>query len=112
LYVDGPRRERDFYELFGFTTAYEGPEFPDFLAVTAGAATFGLSKRNQASPTDRGLRWQFTVDDVREVAAICERHGIPCDVTIERGGDRFQTRIARVTSPSGYDVWFEGPNER
>jgi len=63
--------ERDFYALFGFTTIYEGPEFPGFLAVSAGNATIGLSHRDDLPVDDaaRGLRWQFIVENVDDVIA-------------------------------------------
>ena len=50
LYVNDPTAERDFVALFGFVTAYEGPEFPGFLALDHGDVRFGLSgNRGRAS---------------------------------------------------------------
>jgi predicted enzyme related to lactoylglutathione lyase len=113
LYVDDQYAERDFYALFGFTTIYEGPEFPGFLAVRSGSATIGLSHRDDLSvePVDRGVRWQFIVEDVDDVVAVCEANSVACEVIVEEGGTTHRGRIAKVTSPNGIRVWFEGPNE-
>jgi len=102
-----------FYALFGFTTIYEGPEFPGFLAVRSGSATIGLSHRDDLSvePVDRGVRWQFIVEDVDDVVAVCEANRVACEVIVEEGGTTHRGRIAKVTSPNGIQVWFEGPNE-
>ena len=35
LHVDDPGEERRFYEQLGLRTTYEGPEYPDFIAVRA-----------------------------------------------------------------------------
>lgn len=111
LHVDDPHAERDFYALFGFTTSYEGPEFPNLLALTAGDATFGVSRQPGETPVPAGFRWQFTVDDVDAVLAVCREHDLPHELEVETGGDRFRTRIVKVTSPARMVVWFEGPNE-
>ena len=113
LYVDDPRAERDFYAEFGFETAYEGDEFPDFIAVKANDAIFGLSSNRPASDADPNgvVRWQLMVDDVDEIIAICRRHGRQCDIEVENPAASHFVRIAKVRSPNGVLVWFEGPNE-
>ena len=45
LHVDDPGEERRFYEQLGLRTTYEGPEYPDFIAVGNDAVEFGLSRR-------------------------------------------------------------------
>lgn len=113
LYVDDQYAERDFFELFGFRTVYEGPEFPGFLAIESGTARFGLSARAER-PVDEafgGVRWQFLVDDVNTVVAVCDEVGLNCEVVVELGGDAHRASIAKVRSPGGVLVWFEGPNE-
>jgi len=113
LYVRDPYAERDFFALFGFETIYEGSEFPGFLAVRCGMAIFGLSgnKELPAPSAYEGVRWQLIVDDVDEIASICTRENLPHDLVVEEGGTTHRARIARVTSPNGVLVWFEGPNE-
>jgi hypothetical protein len=88
LYVEDQYAERDFYALFGFTTIYEGPEFPGFLAVSAGNATIGLSHRDDLPVDDaaRGLRWQFIVENVDDVISVCAANNLPCEVIDEAGG--------------------------
>lgn len=113
LYVEDQYAERDFYALFGFTTIYEGPEFPGFLAVSAGNATIGLSHRDDLPVDDaaRGLRWQFIVENVDDVISVCAANNLPCEVIVEAGGMTYRTPIAKVTSPNGISVWFEGHND-
>ena len=115
MYVADQYAERSFYELFGFERAYEGEEFPGFLAISHGEAVIGLQRASAEQPAySQGLRWQFaleTAGQVDDVIAICREHGLEHEVATERGGDRFLTRLVSVTSPSGITVWFEGPNE-
>lgn len=113
LYVDDPRAERDFYAEFGFETAYEGDEFPDFIAVKASSALFGLSSNHPPVDGDpyRAVRWQLMVDDVDEIVAICRRQGRRCEIEVENPTASHFVRIAKVRSPNGVLVWFEGPNE-
>ena len=112
LYVDDPYAERAFYALFGFHTTYEGPEFPDFLAITQGTATIGLSTRPEPAPPERGVRWQFIVDDIDDIVATCKKNELTYELVVERGGDAFETSIVKVQSPNRVQVWFEGPNQR
>jgi hypothetical protein len=113
LYVADPYTERDFFGRFGFETFYEGDEFPGFLAVKCGSVLFGLSgNKGQLPPAAyEGIRWQLRVDDVEEIVETCAAAAIPCEVVVEEGGSAHRARIARVTSPNGVIVWFEGPNE-
>jgi hypothetical protein len=113
LYVADPQAERDFFGRFGFETFYEGDEFPGFLAVKCGPVLFGLSaNKGRLSPAAyEGVRWQLRADDVDEIIETCAAAGIPYEVVVEVGGSTHRARIAKVTSPNGVVVWFEGPNE-
>jgi hypothetical protein len=113
LYVADPHSERDFFSRFGFETAYEGDEFPGFPAVECGSVCFGLSgnKELPATGTYDCVRWQLIVDDVDESISVCSVAELPCEVIVEEGGTTHRSRIAKVTSPNGVVVWFEGPNE-
>lgn len=114
LYVEDPYAERDFFARFGFVTTFEGPEFPGFLAIECGSVRFGLSRgRGPMSETNHhGVRWQLLVDDVDGIASVCAADGLRCELLVEEGGDSHRARIAKVLSPNGVTVWFEGPNER
>jgi hypothetical protein len=113
LYVADPYAERDFFGRFGFRTVYEGDEFPGFLAVECGSVCFGLSgnKELPATVAYDGVRWQLIVDNVDEITSVCAAADLPCEVIVEEGGTTHRARIAKVTSPNGVHVWFEGPNE-
>jgi hypothetical protein len=113
LYVADPYAERDFFSRFGFTTAYEGDEFPGFLAVECGPVCFGLSGNKELPPAAAhdAVRWQLIVDDVEEITSVCAAAGLPFEVVVEEGGSTHRARIAKVMSPNGVLVWFEGPNE-
>jgi hypothetical protein len=113
LYVADPYAERDFFGRFGFTTLYEGEEFPGFLAVECGSVCFGLSMNNELplSGSYEQVRWQLMVDDVDEIASVCAAAGLAYEVLIEEGGTTHRARIVKVASPNGVPVWFEGPNE-
>ena len=54
LHVKDPHAERDFYVHLGLRATYEGPEYPDFLAVGNDAVEFGLSRRPDADPAAAG----------------------------------------------------------
>jgi len=113
LYVADPNIERDFFRRFGFETVYEGDEFPGFLAVECGTVCFGLSRNKELPETTAYdcVRWQLLVDNVDEIVSVCAGAALPCEVIIEEGGTTHRSRIAKVTSPNGVPVWFEGPNE-
>lgn len=115
MYVPDQHAEQAFYALFGFTTRYEGEEFPGFLALQRGDAIIGLQRESAENPAYReGLRWQFEAETTEEIDAIisaCRAHALEHEVVTERGGTRFVTRLVKVRSPSGHLVWFEGPNE-
>jgi hypothetical protein len=113
LYVADPYAERDFFCQFGFATIYEGEEFPGFLAVECGDVCFGLSRNKGGLPVAayQGIRWQLIVDDIDEITSICAAASWPCEVVVEEGGTTHRSRLAKVTSPNGVVVWFEGPNE-
>lgn len=113
LYVADPYAERKFFALFGFETVYEGSEFPGFLAIECGTVRFGLSRNRDLSAAGGhdGVRWQLIVDDVEDIATVCSHAGLECEVVVEHGGTTHRARTAKVISPNGVPVWFEGPNE-
>lgn len=111
LYVSDPYAERGFFESLGFERGYEGPEFPGFLSVRAGAFEFGLSgNRELGSGAHTGTQWQFVVADVDAVLARCRDAGVEHSVRVDVS-DGYRVRLVTVVSPGGVEVWFEGPNE-
>ena len=115
MYVADQYAEREFYELLGFERHYEGDEFPGFLVIRHGSAIIGLQRSSDEHPPyHEGLRWQFELDTTAELTAIidaCVAHGLNHTVDTEQGGNRFRTRVVRLRSPNGVEVWLEGPNE-
>jgi predicted enzyme related to lactoylglutathione lyase len=107
LHVEDPDAERRFYEQLGLRTTYEGPEYPDFIAVGNDAVEFGLSRRPGGDPTPCSLTWQLGVNDVDEVIRVCEHSGLRFEVTTERPREDWSYRIVTVQSPNGMEVLLE-----
>lgn len=107
LHVEDPDAERRFYEQLGLRTTYEGPEYPDFIAVGNDVVEFGLSRRPGASPKASGLTWQLAVSDVDAAITACERSGMQFEVIVERPREDWTYRIIKVQSPNGMEVLLE-----
>jgi predicted enzyme related to lactoylglutathione lyase len=107
LHVKDPHAERDFYVRLGLRTTYEGPEYPDFLAVGNDAVEFGLSRKPGADPAKAGVTWQLGVDDVEAVIEACRASGLSFEVTTERPRPDWSYRIVTVRSPNGMEVLLE-----
>lgn len=107
LHVKDPHAERDFYVRLGLRATYEGPEYPDFLAVGNDAVEFGLSRRPDADPAKAGMTWQLGVSDIEAIIEACGRAGLPFEVTTENPRPDWSYRIVTVRSPNGMDVLFE-----
>jgi hypothetical protein len=107
LHVKDPHAERDFYVRFGLRATYEGPEYPDFLAVGNDAIEFGLSRSPDANPAHSGMTWQLGVSDIEAVIEACGQAGLSFEVTTENPGPDWSYRIVTVRAPSGMDVLFE-----
>jgi catechol 2,3-dioxygenase-like lactoylglutathione lyase family enzyme len=107
LHVADPDAERRFYEQLGLRTTYEGPEYPDFIAVGNDAVEFGLSRRPGADPAASTFTWQLGVSDADAAIAVCERLGLPFEVATERPREDWTYRIIKVRSPNGIEVHLE-----
>lgn len=107
LHVEDPGTERHFYELLGLRTTYEGPEYPDFIAVGNDAVEFGLSRRPSALPASSGLTWQLGVSDMETAITICKSAGLSFEVIVERPRDNWTYRILKLHSPCGMEVLLE-----
>jgi catechol 2,3-dioxygenase-like lactoylglutathione lyase family enzyme len=113
LYVRDIVAERRFYEQLGLAVTYEGPEYPDFIAVGNENIEFGLSTREDAEGADaaRVLTWQLGVTDIDAAMVICERAGIAFELETHEPGEGWQYRTLHVRTPNGMAVVLEGPNE-
>ena len=107
LHVKDPYAERDFYVQLGLRATYEGPEYPDFLAVGNDAVEFGLSRRPDADPATAGITWQLGVRDIEAVIEACRQAGLAFDVTTEQPRPDWIYRTVTVRSPNGMDVVLE-----
>ena len=107
LFVSDLAAERDFYIRLGFQVTYEGPEYPDFIAVGNDAVEFGLSRRVDADPAASGLTWQLGVSDIDAAIAACRQAGLSFEVTTERPREDWSYRILKVRAPSGMEVLLE-----
>lgn len=107
LHVKDPYAERDFYLQFGLRATYEGPEYPDFLAIGNDAVEFGLSLRPDSGSAEAGITWQLGVSDLDAVIEVCDQAGFDFDVTTEQPGPDWSYRTVTVRSPNGMKVLFE-----
>jgi predicted enzyme related to lactoylglutathione lyase len=107
LHVKDPGEERHFYELLGLRTTYEGPEYPDFIAVGNEAVEFGLTRRADANPAAACLTWQLGVSDIDAAIAACQGAGLSFEVTVERPRADWTYRVIKLRSPSGMEVLLE-----
>jgi hypothetical protein len=107
LHVKDPGEERRFYERLGLRTTYEGPEYPDFIAVGNDAVEFGLTRRPGSEPAASGLTWQLGVSDMDTAIATCQRSGLSFEVVVERPREDWTYRVLKLRSPNGMEVLLE-----
>jgi catechol-2,3-dioxygenase len=107
LHVQDPGAERRFYERLGLRTTYEGPEYPDFIAVGNDHVEFGLSRRADAEPAVAGITWQLGVSDADAAIAACEQSSLSFEVDVESPREDWTYRVIKVKSPNGMTVLLE-----
>jgi predicted enzyme related to lactoylglutathione lyase len=107
LHVQDPSQERRFYEQLGLRTTYEGPEYPDFIAVGNDTVEFGLTRRPAATPAASCLTWQLGVSNIDTAIATCQRAGLSFEVAVERPREDWTYRVLKLRSPNGMDVLLE-----
>jgi catechol 2,3-dioxygenase-like lactoylglutathione lyase family enzyme len=110
LQVKDPRAERDFYERLGLRTTYEGPEYPDFLAVGNDDVEFGLSRNAEADPATACITWQLGVSDLDLAVSLCEQAGLDFELVVEQPRAGWTYRVVKLRSPNGFDVHLEEQN--
>lgn len=107
LHVNDPAEERRFYERLGLRTTYEGPEYPNFIAVGNDAVEFGLTRRPASEPAASSLTWQLGVSDIDTAIATCQRTGLSFEVVVERPREDWTYRVLKLRSPDGMEVLLE-----
>jgi catechol 2,3-dioxygenase-like lactoylglutathione lyase family enzyme len=107
LHVADPDAERRFYQQLGLRTTYEGPEYPDFIAVGNDSIEFGLSRRPGADLWSSHLTWQLGVSDIGAAITACEQAGLTFEVIVEQPRKDWSYRIIKVGSPNGMEVLLE-----
>jgi predicted enzyme related to lactoylglutathione lyase len=107
LQVKDPREERRFYEQLGLRTTYEGPEYPDFIAVGNDSVEFGISRRPDVNPAASCVTWQLGVSDIDAAIAACQDAGLSFEVTVERPREDWTYRVLKLRSPNGMEVLLE-----
>ncbi len=113
LHVGDLTAERRFYEALGMRVTYEGPEYPDFIAIGAGALEFGLELRDDfdAEAAAKALVWQIGVSDIDEAEGVCTRAGLQFERRTHEPAEGWRYHTLELVSPNGYRVVLEGPSE-
>jgi catechol 2,3-dioxygenase-like lactoylglutathione lyase family enzyme len=113
LYVADLAAERRFYEALGLNVTYEGPEYPDFIALGTEGLEFGLERREDFRPeaAEQVLIWQLGVSDVDEAESFCNEAGFSFEKRTHTPAEGWKYRTLRLRSPNGYLVVLEGPSE-
>ena len=112
LYVRDLQAERAFYEALGLKVTYEGPEYPDFIALGNEAVEFGISRRDDGEPPERVLTWQLGVSDIDTAAERCRQAGLDAALEVHTPAENWRYRTLSLRSPNGFVVLLEGPSEQ
>jgi hypothetical protein len=83
-------------------TTYEGPEYPDFIAVGNDAVGFGLSRRPDSDPAASAFTWQLGVRDVDAAIAAGTEAGLSFEVAVERPREDRTYRVVRSGPRTGW----------
>ena len=113
LFVGDLNTEKEFYISLGFTVTYEGPEFPDFIAIGHGSIEFGIERKEnfvQESP-DHVLIWQFGVKDIDRTKQLLTEAEISFREEEVTPRKDWKYRVLHIRTPNGYSVMLEGPND-
>ncbi|HWG63578.1 MAG TPA: VOC family protein [Streptosporangiaceae bacterium] len=114
LVVGDLEAERRFYEALGMRVTYEGPEYPNFIALGGGGVEFGLERRKAGGvdvDPDRVLTWQLGVSDIDAAAQRCHDAGLEFTIQAHEPRPGWRYRTLRLRSPDGFEVLLEGPAE-
>jgi catechol 2,3-dioxygenase-like lactoylglutathione lyase family enzyme len=103
--------ERAFYESLGLPVVYEGSEYPDFIAFGTDAIHFGIQPASSAIDPPSVLTWQLKVSDIDAAMEVCRAAGIVFELEHNNPAPGWTYRRLLLTTPSGYRLALEGPNE-
>jgi catechol 2,3-dioxygenase-like lactoylglutathione lyase family enzyme len=113
LFVGDLEAERDFYVRLGFTVSYQGPEFPDFIALAAGSIEFGIERKQDFASDlpEPVLIWQFGVRDIEITKQRLTSAGVSYHEEWVTPREDWKYRILRARTPNGYRLMLEGAAE-
>jgi hypothetical protein len=105
--------ERAFYLHLGFTVSYQGPEFPDFIALAHGSIEFGIERKQafDAQLPDRVLTWQLGITDVELAKQRLSSAGVSFREEWITPRDDWKYRVLHTHTPNGYHLILEGAAE-
>jgi catechol 2,3-dioxygenase-like lactoylglutathione lyase family enzyme len=103
--------ERAFYESLGIPVIYEGDEYPDFVAFGTDSIHFGIRKSSGDNDPPAVLTWQIAVRDIDAAMQLCQRAGVAFELEQNDPAPGWSYRRLILTTPSGYRLALEGPNE-
>jgi len=103
--------ERAFYESLGIPVIYEGDEYPDFVAFGTDSSHFGIQKSPGDNDPPAVLTWQIAVRDIDAAMQLCQRAGVAFELEQNDPAPGWSYRRLILTTPSGYRLALEGPNE-
>lgn len=109
LFVSDLEAERDFYVRLGFQVTYEGPEYPQFLALGHGPVEFGIERKPgfRTDSPDHVLTWQFGVGDIAAARKRLAEAGVPYSEQLMTPSADWQYRVLHARTPNGYHLLLE-----
>lgn len=111
LNVSDLAAERAFYERLGLPVTYEGPEYPDFIALGTDTVHFGIQKADAANDPPSVLTWQIRVTDIDSAIEQYQSAGIRFELERNNPAPGWTYRRLLIRTPSGYRLALEGPHE-
>ena len=109
LFVSDLEAERYFYLRLGFQVTYEGPEYPQFLALGHGPVEFGIERKPgfRTDSPDHVLTWQFGVGDIAAARRRLTEAGVPYSEQLMTPSSDWQYRVLHARTPNGYHLLLE-----
>ncbi|QBD76024.1 VOC family protein [Ktedonosporobacter rubrisoli] len=111
--MDDLEAERNFYVSLGFTVSYQGPEFPDFIALAHGSIEFGIERKQHFASElpDRVLIWQFGIADIEMAKQRLASAGVSFREEWVTPREDWKYRVLHAQTPNGYHLMLEGAGE-
>jgi len=101
---DLPRATAFYQELFGFEERYRFPQdgAPEFVVVTLGAFSLGLTAVKEVEPAGRVALWLYCDDVDAEIASL---RAAAVEVSMEPEDREWGERMAAVLDPDGNEIY-------